>query len=112
MDEKIKLIHLYESTGMMTWTMDHGPMPMRNFWTVVPSERTIWKDTIVIISEFMPLLSTKNDLFEIVPRYLTLDEQYKFLKSLAKQYEHVHLKVGITEIETKHCTLSTLYYRN
>ena len=98
MDEKIKLIHLYESTGMMTWTMDHGPMPMRNCWTVVPSERTIWKDTIDIFSQFTPLWNTKTDLFEIMPRYLTLEEQYKFLKSLAKQYEHVQLKVVITEI--------------
>ena len=32
-----------------------------------------------------------------MPRYLTLEEQYKFLKSLAKQYEHVQLKVAITE---------------
>ena len=32
-----------------------------------------------------------------MPRYLTLEEQYKFLKSLAKQYEHVQLKVVINE---------------
>ena len=35
----------------------------------------------------------------MVPRYLTLEEQYKFLKSLAKQYEHVQLKVAIVQIE-------------
>ena len=35
----------------------------------------------------------------MVPRYLTLEEQYKFLKSLAKQYEHVQLKVAIAQIE-------------
>ena len=34
-----------------------------------------------------------------MPRYLTLEEQYKFLKSLAKQYEHVQLKVAIAQIE-------------
>ena len=32
-----------------------------------------------------------------MPRYLALEEQYKFLKSLAKQYEHVQLKVVINE---------------
>ena len=35
----------------------------------------------------------------MVPRYLTLEEQYKFLKTLAKQYEHVQLKVAIAQIE-------------
>ena len=55
----------------------------------------------------------KSDLFEILPRYLTLEEQYKFLKSLAKQYEHVQLKVEIAEIEKhqwwqKHCTFQLL----
>ena len=35
----------------------------------------------------------------MVPRYLTLEEQYKFLKSLAKQYEHVQLKVVAAHIE-------------
>ena len=35
----------------------------------------------------------------MLARYLTLEEQYKFLKSLAKQYEHVQLKVAIAQIE-------------
>ena len=43
------------------------------------------------------LCKKTNYLFEILPRYLTLEEQYKFLKSLAKQYEHVQLKVVINE---------------